>query len=124
MSKNRVQFQKGMSLSGFMAQYGTEEQCQQGLFAWRWPQGFMCPSCGHTKACALKARRLLQSAACRHQCSLSSDTIFAGTKLPLRIWFLAMFLLTQVESRCGAVAVGLVCLLPPLSSGGALVTSP
>jgi len=89
MSKNRVQFQKRMSLSGFMAQYGTEEQCQQALFAWRWPQGFVCPSCGHTKACALKAHRLLQCAACRHQCSLSSDTIFAGTKLPLRTWFLA-----------------------------------
>ena len=26
-----------------------------------------------------------------------------------------------IESRCGAVAVGVVCLLPPLSSGGALV---
>jgi hypothetical protein len=98
MSKNRVQFQKGMSLSAFMAQYGTEEQCQQALFAWRWPQGFVCPSCGHTKACALKARRLLQCAACRHQCSLSSDTIFAGTKLPLRVWFLAMFLLTQAKN--------------------------
>jgi hypothetical protein len=29
-----------------------------------------------------------------------------------------------VESRCGAVTVGLVCLLPPLSSGGAQVTLP
>jgi hypothetical protein len=29
-----------------------------------------------------------------------------------------------VESRCGAVALGSVCLLPPLSSGGARVTSP
>ena len=29
-----------------------------------------------------------------------------------------------VESRCGAVAVGSVCLLPPLSSGGAQVTLP
>ena len=26
-----------------------------------------------------------------------------------------------VESRCGAVALGSVCLLPPLSSGGAQV---
>jgi len=33
-------------------------------------------------------------------------------------------LVLPVESRCGAVAVGSVCLLPPLSSGGALVTSP
>jgi hypothetical protein len=32
--------------------------------------------------------------------------------------------LPAVESRCGAVAVGPVCLLPPLSSGGARVTSP
>ena len=29
-----------------------------------------------------------------------------------------------VESRCGAVIVGVVDLLPPLSSGGAQVTSP
>ena len=28
----------------------------------------------------------------------------------------------SVESRCGAVALGSVCLLPPLSSGGAQVT--
>ena len=103
MSKNRVQFQKGMSLSAFMAHYGTEEQCQQALFAWRWPQGFVCPSCGHTKACALKVRRLLQCAACRHQWSLSSDTIFASTKLPLRVWFLAMFLLTQAKNGLSAL---------------------
>lgn len=103
MSKNRVQFQKGMSLTTFMAHYGTEEQCQQALFAWRWPRGFVCPSCGHPKACALKSRRLLQCAACRHQCSLSSDTIFASTKLALRVWFLAMFLLTQAKNGLSAL---------------------
>ena len=32
--------------------------------------------------------------------------------------------LSSVESRCGAVAVGERCLLPPLSSGGARVLSP
>jgi hypothetical protein len=103
MSKNRVQFQKGMSLSDLMARYGTEEQCQQTLFEWRWPHGFVCPSCGHPKACALKSRRLLQCAACRHQCSLISDTIFAGTQLSLRVWFLAMFLLTQAKNGLSAL---------------------
>jgi len=33
MPKNKVQFQKGMSLSDFQAQYGTEAQCDQALFA-------------------------------------------------------------------------------------------
>src|SRR5215831_11455818 len=32
--------------------------------------------------------------------------------------------LSWVESGCGAVAVGRACLLPPLSSGGALVARP
>ena len=41
MSKNKVQFQKGMSLSDFLALYGTEVQCEQALFAWRWPHGFI-----------------------------------------------------------------------------------
>lgn len=36
MSKNKVQFQKGYSLTGFIKDYGTEEQCRQALFKWRW----------------------------------------------------------------------------------------
>ena len=35
MPENKVQFQKGMSLSKFPAQYGTEAQCAQVLIAWR-----------------------------------------------------------------------------------------
>ncbi|MFZ2311428.1 MAG: IS1595 family transposase, partial [Methylobacter sp.] len=36
--KNKVQFQKGYSLSEFMKNYGTEDQCRKALFQWRWPQ--------------------------------------------------------------------------------------
>jgi hypothetical protein len=46
MSKNKVQFQKGYSLADFIKDYGTEEQCRQALFNWRWPDGFRCPDCG------------------------------------------------------------------------------
>ena len=35
-----------------------------------------------------------------------------------------LFHALQVESRCGAVALGRTYLLPPLSSGGALVVPP
>ena len=43
MARNKVQFQKGLSLSNFLKAYGTEEQCFEALFAWRWPEGFRCP---------------------------------------------------------------------------------
>ena len=53
MPKNRVQFQRGMSLREFMAGYGTQQQCEQALFNWRWPRGFVCPECGGTACCVL-----------------------------------------------------------------------
>ena len=38
-----------------------------------------------------------------------------------RVFVFYLVIERLVESRSGAVALGLVCLLPPLSSGGALV---
>jgi len=98
MPKNAVQFQRGMSLGEFMAKYGTREQCEQALFAWRWPRGFVCPQCGHTGYCALKGRRLFQCGHCGRQTSVTAGTIFAGSKLALNVWFLAMHLITQAKN--------------------------
>lgn len=98
MPKNKVQFQRGMGLREFMDKYGTIEQCEQALFAWRWPRGFVCPECGHTGYCALKGRRLIQCNGCRRQTSVTAGTIFAGSKLPLNVWFLAMHLITQAKN--------------------------
>ena len=98
MAKNRVQFQKGLSLDDFAARYGTEEQCRQALFKMRWPQGFRCPCCGGERHCEIKGRHVYQCAQCRHQTSLIAGTIFQATKLPLRVWFLAIYLLTQSKN--------------------------
>jgi transposase-like protein len=95
MAINRVQFQKGFSLPMFRERYGTEEQCLQALFRSRWPHGFECPGCGSRHFHQLQCRPLFQCAECRHQTSVIAGTIFASTKLPLTIWFLAMHLLTQ-----------------------------
>ena len=104
MSKNAVQFQKGISLSDFQTQYGTEAQCEQALFAWRWRDGFVCPECGHAGYCVL-GRGLYQCNRCRQQTSLTAGTLFAYTKLPLTIWFLAIYLLTQSKNGISALAL-------------------
>ena len=103
MSRNMVQFQKGMSLGEFMKRFGNESLCREALFKWRWPQGFVCPECGGTSYCALKSRALYQCHGCHHQSSLSAGTLFAGTKLPLTVWFLAMFLVTQSKNAVSAL---------------------
>jgi ISXO2-like transposase domain/Transposase zinc-ribbon domain len=95
MAKNSIQFQKGLSLSQFLSQYGTDEKCYQALYRLRWPNGFICPRCGRKGYCEIRARHLCQCNYCRLQTSVTSRTILAATKLPLPVWFLAIYLLTQ-----------------------------
>lgn len=95
MAQNKVQFQKGMSLPEFLNLYGTEEQCFDSLFAWRWPDGFICPKCNHNKCCRLSTRNLFQCNRCHHQNSIKAGTIFEKTRLPLTKWFLGIYFITQ-----------------------------
>ena len=95
MPKNKIQFQKGLSLPSFLNSYGTQEQCKNAIFSMRWPQGFVCPECGCSNYYELTTRNLYQCTACKRQTSLISGTIFEATKLKLTSWFLAIYLLTQ-----------------------------
>lgn len=60
----------------------------------RWRNGGFCPYCGTTKVYTLKANRY-QCAECRNTFSILVGTIFENTKLPLRVWFGAIWLLTN-----------------------------
>ena len=101
MARNPIQFQDGLSLSDFMRRFGTEEQCEGALTAWRWPKGFVCPRCGSADHAIVGRRRLYECHACHRQTSLKSGTIFAKSLVPLTKWFQCMWLLTQSK---GSVA--------------------
>ena len=72
------------------------------MFQWRWPEGFRCPDCEGERYCVLFNGRY-QGNACRHQTSLTSGTIFSSTKLPLTLWFLAVYLMTQSKNAISAL---------------------
>lgn len=105
MSKNMVQHQHGYSLLKLFQSYGTEKQCIDALFKWKWPNGFTCPECGAKSYCSLKSRKVLQCNRCHHQTSVTSNTIFAYTKLPLTVWFLSVHLITQAKTGISALAL-------------------
>ena len=106
MPKNKVQFQKGLSLKAFLDSYGSEAQCEQALIRIRWPDGLDCPACGGSSFCRLRSRRLLQCNRCKRQVSLLAGTLFQSTKLPLTIWFLAIYLLAQAKNGISALELG------------------
>ena len=46
------------SLLEFQQRFGDEAACAQYLAAARWPDGFVCPSCGGGKAWRLESKAL------------------------------------------------------------------
>ena len=95
MVNSRIQQSKAISLSAFLSLYGTDDQCYDALYRWRWPDGFLCPHCGNDQCCQLTSRKLQQCNRCHRQTSVTAGTILDSTKLPLTTWFLAIYLMTQ-----------------------------
>lgn len=84
--------------------FRTEEACQAYLIRLRWPQGFICPRCTYGQAWRTQ-RGHLHCGGCRRDISVRAGTILEGSKLPLRIWFRAIWWVTNQKS--GVSALGL-----------------
>ena len=106
MGRNSIQFRKGLSEPEFEELYGSEEKCWEQLVGWRWPSGFQCPHCESTKYCLVGPRKLFQCGRCHAQTSVTAGTIFDSTKLPLKIWFRAMYHLTQSKTGISSLELG------------------
>jgi transposase-like protein len=101
MWKNKLQFQKGLSITEFMSLYGTEEQCESAVEQARWIKGYVCPKCGKTTFCIVYhgKNKTYQCNHCHNQTTLTAGTIFQDTKLPLTLWFYAIYILTQAKNN-------------------------
>ncbi len=96
------------TLQEFDEFFSSEAACTDFLRRLRWPDGFLCPACnGHTAWTT--ARGQLRCVACQRQTSPIAGTIFEGTRKPLRIWFQAMWYVTN--QKLGGSALGLQHLL-------------
>ena len=91
-----------ISFFEFQERFMTEDACFQYLKKLRWPDGFNCPQCGHTEAYFMKRRKVFQCKNCRHQTSVTVNTIFHRTHVPLRKWFWAIFLVGTDKRGCSA----------------------
>lgn len=69
------------------------------LEANRWPNGPECPHCGSLgKAYGVKGRKvragLYKCALCRKQFTATIGTVFERSKIPLHVWFKAVYLMS------------------------------
>ena len=96
------------TLAEFDRRFNTEEACRKYLYQLRWPNGFICPRCGHSKAWESK-NSLFRCAGCSYKCSVTSGTIFESTRKPFLTWFRVIWWV--VSQKNGASAKGLQRIL-------------
>ena len=95
-----------MNLVALIDRFPNDEKCREYLEGLRWPDARPgCPRCGHASVAELKAYDKWECNSCRYQFTVTAGTIFHDTHLPLRKWFLAVYLL--VESKKGMSALQL-----------------
>ncbi len=96
---------KTLSFNQFIKRFPNEKACAEYLYQIKWPNGFVCPVCGHRHCYPIKGYRRYQCAKCHHQTSLTANTVMHRSHLPLTKWFWAMYLVACDKRGISALAL-------------------
>ena len=92
------------SVGEFQAWFRTDADCLDYLEWLRWPDGFVCPSCGHEGGWRLGDGRFM-CPACSTRSSVTAGTIFDRTRTPLTIWYTACWLFATGKDGISALSL-------------------
>lgn len=91
-----------MTLLQLQERFSTEKKCREFFRDIRWPDGVACPRCGARAPYYTASLDKWECRDCRYQFTLTSRTIFHGTRTPLQKWFVAIWLV--LSSKRGVSA--------------------
>ena len=89
----------------FLDWFHCEQACRDNLEKLRWADGLICPKCGVISQVERMSRGRLICPACKHQATVTAGTIFDKTRTELRVWFAAIWYITN--QKHGVSALGL-----------------
>jgi transposase-like protein len=95
MEKNAPHKQHFNSLIQMMKALPDEQAAIDHFTAIRWKHGAFCPHCGSTKVYHFSDNRTHKCGDCRKRFSIKVGTIFEDSKIGLREWMLAVWLITS-----------------------------
>lgn len=87
----------------FLAYFKDEETCLQYITETRFKNGKYCPFCGHKKIYTFKNGKTYKCAKCLKKFSVKVGTIFENSKISLKKWLLAIFLLSTNKKGISSV---------------------
>lgn len=95
------------SLFQLMDYFTTEEICEQHLAVIRWNGAPSCPYCNSERVNTLKGKtQRYKCYGCRKQFGVKVGTIFHDSKISLRKWFVAIYLVTSHKKGISSYQLG------------------
>lgn len=94
-----------VDLIKLITRFNTDEKCRIALEKLRWPSGVRCTRCDSEKISRNYKRNQFECDPCGYHFSVTAGTIFHDSHLPLRKWFIAIYLIC--ESKKGVSALQL-----------------
>lgn len=94
-------FDKSLNLVELIQKYSNEDNAREFVESLRWPSGPVCPHCESTEVYRLTPKAtskrpgrkgLLKCKVCRKQFTVTVNTVFADSHIPLSKWVLAIHL--------------------------------
>ena len=85
-----------------MDKFNCDDTCREALEKIRWPHGPTCIRCGLIGVPELPVGGIYQCASCCYQFSVTAGTIMHDSHLPLRKWFLAIYLMCESKKGISA----------------------
>ena len=91
---------EGMTLIQLMDMFPTEEAATEWFEGVIWPEGRHCPKCGSKRTCNASHRKMpYWCSDCRSYFSVKTGTAMQASKVPLRKWAIAIYLvMTSLKS--------------------------
>lgn len=86
-------YREGLSLMHVMDMFATEDAAREWFETQRWPHGTECPRCDGDNVATVTSGKPMpwHCRSCRKYFSVRTDTVMAESKLPLRIWAIAIY---------------------------------
>ena len=91
-----------MNLLSLMDKYNSNAKCAEALEKLRWPHGPTCLRCGVIGCPELPTDGIFQCADCHYQFTVKAGTIMHDSHLPLRKWFVAVYLMCESKKGISA----------------------
>ena len=92
------------SAGEFQSWFSTDVDCLDYLDWLRWPEGFVCPRCGHAGGWAVADGRY-KCSGCGGRTSVTAGTLFDRRRTPLTVWFTACWMFATGKDGMSALSV-------------------